>query len=94
MDEQQDEAGDEEENTVHDAEGEAGLEHRARFVDVHCERTVSTETLGSQADIEIAVRPEVGAVGVGNVSKLIHTSNERTDETEVNEGDEDGRVAR
>ena len=91
--EQQHEARNGKEDAVHDAERKAGLQHCTRLVDVRREWAASIKAVGAQAHVEGAIVTEVGAVGLGNTAQLVNARNERTNEAEVNEGDEDGGFA-
>lgn len=93
--EQQQDARVEEKDAVHDAEGEAGLEHRARLVDIDREGRVgglAKVSKRTEADVQRA-GGEAGATGVGDVTKLDHTRDESADEAHVDEGNEVGGIA-
>lgn len=91
--EQREQRRPEEEDRLHDAHGECGLQHRAGLIDV---QGVVVDVLAILAE-----RPEgyphraavpVGAVGIGDEAQLVDAGNEGAEEEEVHKGDEDGRA--
>lgn len=93
--EQQQDAGDEEKDAIHDAECKARLQHCARLVDIDREGRVGGQpkvSKRSQANVHRG-GCEVGATGIGNVAQLDHTGDESADEAEVDERNEGGRFA-
>jgi hypothetical protein len=85
-------ARNEEENTIHDAERPTGFQHRARLID--------SDTIGIEIRLpEDAERERVrlgsdgGAVVVGDAAQVVDAGDEGADEAEVDEGDEVGVVA-
>lgn len=93
---QQQNAGIEEKDAIHDAKRKARLQHRARLIHIDREGRVGRlpeVSERAQADVQRA-GGEIGATGVGNVAELDHTRDESADEAHVDERDEDGRLAR
>lgn len=82
----------EEENDVHDAEGEGGLQHGTIFVDISCPVRIALDAKvseGAKIDIDRA-GVEVCAVGAADSAELVDTGDEGAKEAEVNQGDEGG----
>ena len=89
--EEQQKAGEEEEVAIHDPEGEARLQHRARLVHAAVKKAAIAVDAGEpEGDAEVGVEGEVGAVGVGNGAKFVHACDEGADKAEVDKGDEEG----
>ena len=91
--EQQQKGGRDKEDNVHDAEGEAGLEHGACLIHRERERVVAADSARRHCDVKIARVGEVGAVGFGNVSQFVHACNQGAHKADIDEGDEVGRSA-
>ncbi len=86
-----DDGGEEEEDGVEDAEGEGGLEHGARLVDVDAGDAVDGGAAeDAEAHVHRGAAHDVGAVGVGQEPLLVHGPDEGADEQDVDDGDEDG----
>lgn len=82
----------EEEERVHDPEGEGSLQQGAGLVDVHAEVIpifAADVPEGPQGEVE-GPGAEIGAVGRCDVAELVDAGDEGADEAEVDEGDEDG----
>lgn len=92
--EQQQKSGRGEEDNIHNAESEAGLQHGARLIHSERERAIAADPTRRHRDVEIARSGEVAAVCLGNVPEFIHTCNQRAHKAEIDEGDEVGRSAR
>lgn len=93
--EQQQDAGVEEKDAVHNAEGEARLQHRTSLIDIDREGGVGglpEVSKGAQANVQRA-GGEIGATGIGNIAKLDHTRDESADEAHVDERNEVGGFA-
>lgn len=83
--------GEEEEDAVHDAKGEAGLEHGARLVDRGVDAVVRVgRAKGPKVDIEATAGADVYAVGVGNVAQIPDSGDEGTHKAEIDNGDKQG----
>ena len=94
MHEEQQKGGDGEENAIHDAKREAGFPHRTFLVGVQAHGGgIAADAVVVDGDGESTIGGEIGAVGVGDVAELVDAGDEGADETEVDEGDEDGGVA-
>lgn len=89
---EQHEEGEEEEDAVHDAEGEAGLEQRAVLVDVDVEAIERHAADLAQRDIQARGLGDGAAALVGDEAQLVHGGDQGTDEAEINQGHEE-RVA-
>ena len=93
---QRDDAGHDEEDDVHDGEGEAGLEHGARLVDVDAERPVVDDPGADDDGVAVArhaagrAEPavRVAAVGVGDAAQVVDARDQRAREAQVDEGHE------
>lgn len=93
VDEQSEDGGEEEEDDIHDAKGEAGFEHGASPVDVDrpfASRAPAPESKGPKSDIEVPACGEVCAVRLGKVSEFDDAGDQSRQEAEIDEGDEDG----
>lgn len=88
--EQQQKRGRDEEDDVHDAEREAGLEHGARLVHIEPEAAITAKAAGVQRDGEGARRGKVRTVGLGDGAQFEDTRDQGTGKAEVDEGDEEG----
>lgn len=82
--------GDEEEDAVHDAEGEGGLEHGARLVGAGVQGGDRGAAEGAEADVVGVAARDVGAVGRGDEAQGPDGADEGADEQEVDGGDEGG----
>lgn len=80
--------GDEEEDAVHDAEGEAGLEHSARLVDGDVDSVEVGRTEDAKTLIIRAACLNVGAVGARDPTEVVHAGDQSANEAEVDETDE------
>lgn len=72
--------GAEEHDDVHDAEGEAGLEHGAGLRDLDAD---VGDGEGAEEEGPVAIAGDASAVGPGNVAEEVHGGDEGADETEV-----------
>lgn len=72
--------GEEEEDAVHDAEGEAGLEHGARLVGVDADAVAVEGSKRPEADV-VARPADVGAVRAGDEAQVVDSSDEGADES-------------
>ena len=79
----------EEEDAVHDAEGEAGLEHTAMLLHVHGHACKGI----SLHRISKGPKVDAGAVIIAGVAELVGSGDEGADEAQVDEADEEGVVA-
>jgi hypothetical protein len=86
-------AGDEEEDAVHDAEDPAGLEHGAGLVDVDAKRIHVRGAEDAEAQ-RVGLLVDVGARVAGDAAQVPDAGDEGADEAEVDEGDEVRVVAR
>lgn len=83
--------GEEEEDAVHDAKGEAGLEHGASLVDRGVDAVVGVGgTKGTKVEVEAAAGGDVDTVGLGDVAQVPDGGDECADEAEIDDGDEQG----
>ena len=85
----------EEEDAIHDPEGERGLEQSAGLVDIDVDvvPVVPPDVPeGAEGEVERAAA-EAGAVRVRDPAELVDACDEGADEAEVDEGDEDGGAA-
>lgn len=73
-------SGEEEEDAVHDAEREAGLEHRARLVGVDVEPRAVELAEDAKVDVVAVAAHDVGAVGVRDEAEVVDACDERADE--------------
>lgn len=71
--------GEEEEDAVHDAEREAGLEHGARLVGVDVDAVAVEGPEYPEADV-VARPADVGAVGAGDEAEVVDGCDEGADE--------------
>jgi len=72
--------GEEEEDAVHDAEGEAGLEHGARLVGVDGDAVAVEGPKRPEGDVVARAR-HVGAVGARDESEVVDGRDEGADES-------------
>lgn len=72
--------GEEEEDAVHDAEREAGLEHGARLVGVDRDAVAVEGPEYPEADV-VARPADVGAVGAGDETEVVDCCDEGADES-------------
>lgn len=72
--------GEEEEDAVHDAEREAGLEHGARLVGVDRDAVAVEGPEYPEADV-VARPADVGAVGAGDEAEVVDGCDEGADES-------------
>lgn len=93
MHKEQEKRGDCEENAVHNTERKACFQHRARLVEIDGKWARCTGTFRAYGYPELTIGAEARAALVGNAAKLVDASNEGADETEIDEGDEDGGFA-
>ena len=77
--------GEEEEDAVHDAEGEAGLEHGARLVGVDVDAVAVEGPEGPKVDV-VARAPDAGAVGARDEPEVVDCCDEGADESCTREG--------
>ncbi|RWA14461.1 hypothetical protein EKO27_g654 [Xylaria grammica] len=68
--------GEEEEDGVEDAEGEARLEHGARLIDLHAEPIDRRTAKDAETDVDRRAADHVRAVGVGDEAQLVHGADE------------------
>lgn len=78
--------GEEKEDAVHDAEGEAGLEHGARLVGVDGDAVAVEGAEDAKVDVVGRAGRDVGAVGVGDEAEVVDACNEGADEACGREG--------
>lgn len=83
----QDQERDEEEDAIHDAEGEARFLHCTGFLYGGRNPARTGDSIGSHAQVCWATVGDAGAVGVGDAAELINAGYEGADEAEVDEGD-------
>lgn len=86
-------AGNEEEHTVHNAERERRLEHRARLVDVGVIVGHRSRAKGPEADVVGIAARDARAVGGRDEAQRVHGADEGADEEQVDHRHE-GRVRR
>ena len=86
----QDQERDEEEDAIHDAEGEARFLHCAILRNAGRNPARTGDSIGSHAQICWATVSDAGAVGVGDTAELIDAGYEGADEAEVDKSDEEG----
>jgi hypothetical protein len=79
-------AGEEEEYAIHDAEGEASLEHGARLVDVDVPRVEAGRAQGPQRQVERVTRTDRGAVQACESAHVPNGGDEGADEAEIDDG--------
>lgn len=96
VDEQRKDRGEEEEEDVHDAKGEAGLEHGAVLVDVQGPAAAQAAAPGAEdAEVDVeAAGGEVATVRPGDLAQHDDAGDETPHEAKVHKGHEDGRVLR
>lgn len=82
---------DEEKDDVHDSESPACLEHGALTVDVQIV-SIPGNAENTKVGTVLAVAADVCAVCICDASKLIHSSDEGSNEEQVDECNEVGRV--
>ena len=70
---------DERDGRIHDSKCPAGLEHGTLPVHIQIV-SVSTDAENAEVGAVLAAAANVGAVGIGNASQLIHGSNEGSHE--------------
>lgn len=78
----------EEEHDVHDAQGEAGLEHGARLVDADGKAVDVGVAEDAEAHIVGAARGDVAAVGAVDEAEVVDTGYQGAEKAEVNQPDE------
>lgn len=84
---------DEEEDTVHDAQGKACLEQSARLVDIDSKAVEMGGTEDAKGGVVGAAGGDVGAVGASNEAQVVDACYQGANEGKVDEGDEAGVVA-
>lgn len=84
-------AGDEEEDAIHDAEREGGLEHSARLVNVSVPVGNGGAAKGTEADVVGVAARNMRAVGSGNHAQRPHRSDKSAHKQKIEDGNE-GRV--
>lgn len=72
--------GEEEEDAVHDAEGEAGLEHGAGLVGVDADAVAVEGAENAKGEVVRVAAADVGAVGAGDEAEVVDARYEGTDE--------------
>ena len=88
----------EEKNTIHDPERERRFQHIARLVRINCEGRVRKRRTPDRNGIAIGVDARVAhyttrddiASLVRDEAKFVYSADERTHETDVDEGNEEG----
>ena len=93
-DQQRQQTGDEEEDAVHDAEGEAGLEHGARLGRADVQAVDGRAAQRAEGDGVRRAGGHVRAVGVRDEAQLVHAGDQGADEAQVHEGHEERVGAR
>jgi len=97
VDAEEDKESDEEENNIHDAERETGLEHRARLIQMQAKRIRNAAAPRKDSNIEAArVRiplTPLRTIPLGDGAEIVDASNQSADEEQVDNGDEHGGVA-
>lgn len=79
--------GEEEEDAVHDAQGEAGLEHAAGLVRVQAQVAARVIAEGPQRDAPVDGADD-GAVGAGDEAQRVDAGDEGADEAQIDQGNE------
>ncbi len=87
-------ARNEKENTVHDPERKAGLEHRALLIGTKMQPVYIGAAENAEVDLVGVPRCHAGAVFACDAAQLVDACDERGDEAEVDEGYEEGVVFR
>ncbi|KAJ2994214.1 hypothetical protein NUW58_g1618 [Xylaria curta] len=85
--------GEEEQDGVDDAEGEGGLEHGARLVDLHVDAVERGAAEDAEAHVDLGAAHDARAVGVGDEAQRVDGADEGAHEQDVDERHE-GRVPR
>jgi len=88
-DKHSEQTGDEKENTVHDAERPAGLQHRASLVDRKAIAAIGHGAENAKAGCVGVVCCDRGALVAADASESVDGANEGTNEEEVNDGDKE-----
>lgn len=73
--------GEEEKDAIHDAEGEAGLEHGAGLVGIDFETIAAEGAENAKVDVVGGAGGDVGAVGAGDEAEVVDTCDECANET-------------
>jgi hypothetical protein len=79
----------EEENAVHDPKRKGSLKHRTLLIATKIQ-AIHIDASYAKIDLVRIAGCDVCAVFMGNAAKFIDACDERADETEVDEGDEEG----
>ena len=74
----------EEEDAVHDAKGEARLEHSARLVDRNVEAVDTSRAEDAECDIVRVADSDVGAVGTADEAQIVDASDKSSDKAKIN----------
>lgn len=80
--------GEGEEDAVHDAEGEGGLEHGARLVGADVEAVDAGRPEDAEADVPPVARDDVGAVGARDEAQVVDGGDEGAEEAQVDQSHE------
>lgn len=82
-----------EEDAIHDTKRKTSFKHRACFIHFDTNTIDICITKWAEIDIVPRVCGNRSAIGVGDEAELIDTGDEGPDETEIDEGDEEGVIA-